>query len=79
MFPTSLGLLAPGEMGPDWVGGVDVVDDVVRILERVVTPASLAPTHPLLLTSTGATPEDCQSEREFQQVDPVHGSVLSGR
>ena len=66
--------VGPGEVRPDRVGGVDVVDDAVRVGERVVAP-TLAPRH-ILSSSSPALPGQRtgrDSRRYFQFI-----AVLSG-
>ena len=71
-----LRLLSPGEMRPHWVGGVDVLNDVVRVGgQGVVTPAQPLPAHPLLLQplTTGTVGEEGERGDE---IFPVHCSVI---
>ena len=67
----------PGEMWPDWVGGVDGVEDVVRVGERVVTPAPASQAHPpLLLLLLLSRPGQAQQWERQQEIFPVHCSVI---
>ena len=71
-----LGSVVLREMRPPWVGEVDVVDDVVRVVAWVVTPvfALLAHRLLLLLTTSTARAEDCERAKE---IFPVHCCVIT--
>ena len=65
--------VGPGEVRPDRVGGVDVVDDAVRVGERVVAPTLAPQAHPLLLLPSTPRPEDWERQ---QEIFPVHRCVI---
>ena len=68
---------SPGEMWPDWVGGVDGVEDVVRVGVRVVTPATASQAHPpLILLLLLLRPGRAEEWERQEEIFPVHCSVI---